>query len=68
MALWAVKLSAFDIQYCLRTTIKGQAIADFIAKFTNMVGQGQKSVQGGVSAQTDRPTNSQAEQVWYSIV
>ena len=68
MALWAVKLSEFDIQYRLRTTIKGQAIVDFIVKFTNMEGQGQKSVQDGVSTQTDRPTDSQAEQVWYSIV
>ena len=68
MVLWAIELSEFDVQYYPRMAIKWQVIADFIAKFTNMEGQGQKSVQGGVSAQTDRPTNSQAEQVWYSIV
>ena len=35
LALWAIELSEFDIQYRLRTTIKGQIIADFIAKFTH---------------------------------
>ena len=40
MALWAIELSEFDIQYHPRTTVKGQAIADFIAEFTNMEGQG----------------------------
>ena len=39
MALWAIELSEFDIQYCPRTAIKGQAIADFIAEFT--LGEGQ---------------------------
>ena len=34
MALWAIELSEFDIQYRPRTAIKGQAIADFIAEFT----------------------------------
>ena len=34
MALWAVELSKFDIQYYPRTTVKGQVVADFIAKFT----------------------------------
>ena len=34
MALWAIELSEFDIQYHPRTAIKGQAVADFIAKFT----------------------------------
>ena len=40
MVLWAIELSEFDIQYLPHTTIKGQAIVDFIAKFTNMEGQG----------------------------
>ena len=35
MALWAIGLSEFDIQYRPRTAIKGQVVADFIAKFTN---------------------------------
>ena len=40
MALWAIELSEFDVQYRLCTTIKGQAVVDFIVKFTNMEGQG----------------------------
>ena len=31
MALWAVELSEFDIQYHPQTVIKGQVVADFIA-------------------------------------
>ena len=34
MALWTIELSEFDIQYRPRMTIKGQAVADFIAEFT----------------------------------
>ena len=34
MALSTVELSEFDIQYRPRTAIKGQVVADFIAKFT----------------------------------
>ena len=35
LALWAIELSEFDIQYRLRTTIKGQVVADFIVEFTH---------------------------------
>ena len=35
LALWAIKLSEFDIQYCSQTAIKGQIVVDFIAKFTS---------------------------------
>ena len=35
MALWAIELSEFDIRYRLRTAIKGQVVADFIAEFTH---------------------------------
>ena len=35
MALWVIELSEFGVQYCPRTTIKGQVVADFIAEFTN---------------------------------
>ena len=34
LALWAIELSEFDIQYRPRTAIKGQVVADFIAEFT----------------------------------
>ena len=35
LALWAIELSKFDIQYRPRTTIKGQVVVDFIAEFTH---------------------------------
>ena len=34
MALWALELSEFDIQYRSRKVVKGQVVADFIAEFT----------------------------------
>ena len=34
LALWAIELSEFDIQYRPRTAIKGHIVADFIAEFT----------------------------------
>ena len=40
MALWSIELSEFDIQYRPRMAIKGQVIANFIAEFTLMEGQG----------------------------
>ena len=35
LALLAIELSEFDIQYHPRTAIKGQVVADFIAEFTH---------------------------------
>ena len=35
MIQWAIKLSQFDIEYHPRTTIKVQALVDFIAEFTS---------------------------------
>ncbi|KAK9073810.1 hypothetical protein SSX86_006404 [Deinandra increscens subsp. villosa] len=35
LAKWAVKLSAYDIQYEPRTAIKSQALADFVADFSS---------------------------------
>ena len=32
---WAIELSEFDVKYQLRTAIKAQALADFIAEFTS---------------------------------
>ena len=34
MALWAIELSEFDVQYRPRTVVKGQIVADFIAEYT----------------------------------
>ena len=42
ITLWAIELSEFDIQYRPRTTIKGQMVANFITKFTNVEDQGAK--------------------------
>ena len=38
MALWVVELSEFDIQYQLRTALKGQVVVDFITEFTLVEG------------------------------
>ena len=35
LALWAIELSEFDIQYCPQTAIKGQIVTNFIAEFTS---------------------------------
>ena len=35
LALWAIELSKFDVQYHPRTAIKGQVVANFIAEFIN---------------------------------
>ena len=34
MALWAIELSEFDVQYRPRTAVKRQIVADFIAEYT----------------------------------
>jgi hypothetical protein len=33
---WAVELGEFDLEFCPRTTIKAQVLADFIAEFSNL--------------------------------
>ena len=35
LALWAIELNEYNIQFRLRIAIKGQVIADFIAEFTH---------------------------------
>ena len=42
MALWAIELSEFDVQYHSRTAIKGQVVADFIAEYTQSEDKGAK--------------------------
>ena len=44
MALWAIELGEFDIQYRPCTTIKGQVVADFIVEFTLMESQGAEEI------------------------
>ena len=59
MALWAVELSEFDIQYRLRTAVKGQVVADFIAEFT--LGDGQVAEEKRQwDIYTDRSSNRRA--------
>ena len=56
LALWAIEMSEFDIQYCPRTAIKGQVIADFIAEFTHDTDKGaEESPQWSVH--TDESSN-----------
>ena len=59
IALWAAELSEFDIQYCPRTAIKGQVVADFIAEFTLMEGQGAEEIPEW-SIHIDGSSNKQA--------
>ena len=59
MALWVVKLSELDIQYCPRTAIKGQLVVDFIVEFTLMEGQGVEEIPQW-SIHTDESSNKQA--------
>ena len=40
MALWAIELSEFDVQYRPRTAIKGQIVANFMAEYTQLEDKG----------------------------
>ena len=53
LALWAIELSEFDIQYRPRTAIKGQVVTDFIAEFTHDEERGQKNIVTGVCTWMD---------------
>ena len=59
LALWAIELSEFDIQYCSRTAIKGQVIANFITEFTHDKDKGAKESPQW-SMHTDGSSNRQA--------
>ena len=59
MALWAIELNEFDIQYCLRTAVKGQIVADFIAEYTQSEGKGAERL-GQWSIHTDGLSNQHA--------
>ena len=57
MALWAIELSEFDIQYCPRTATKGQAVAGFVAEYTQSEGRGQMASNNGSSTLTGPQTD-----------
>ena len=59
MALWAIELSKFNIQYRPRTAIKGKVVVDFIAEFTLKEGQGAKKTPQW-NIYTDGSSNRQA--------
>ena len=40
MALWAIKLSEFDVQYRPRTAVKGKIVANFIVEYTQSEDKG----------------------------
>ena len=40
IALWAIELSEFDVQYRPRTAVKGQIVADFITEYTQSKDKG----------------------------
>ncbi|XP_050258946.1 uncharacterized protein LOC126703935 [Quercus robur] len=62
LALWAIELSEFDIQYRPRTAIKGQIVSDFIVEFTSDEGKGAKEFPQW-SIHTDGSSNRQARGV-----
>jgi hypothetical protein len=37
---WAVELREFDVEFISRSAIKGQVLADFMAKFTSITKEG----------------------------
>ena len=59
MALWAIELSEFDIQYRPRTAVKGQIVADVIAEYTQLEGKGAEGHKQW-SNHTDESSNQHA--------
>ena len=56
IALWAIELNEFDIQYYPRTVVKGQIVVDFIAEYTQPEGKGAEGL-GQWSIHTDGSSN-----------
>ena len=63
LALWAIELSKFDIQYHLRTAVKGQVVTDFIIEFTNRKTRRQMSALDRSYIQMNRLIDRLVEQV-----
>ena len=59
MALWAIELSEFDVQYHARTAIKGQIVVDFITEYTQSEDKGVKG-QRLWSIHTDGSSNQRS--------
>ena len=59
MALWAIEISEFDVQYSLRIAVKEQIMADFIAEYTQSKGKGAEGL-GLWSIHTDGSSNQPA--------
>ena len=62
MALWAIELSEFNVQYRPRTVVKGQIVADFIAEYTQSEDKGAKG-QRLWSIHTDGSSNQRSRGV-----
>ena len=60
MALWAIELSEFDVQYRPRTAVKGQIVADFIAEYTQSEDKGAEGHRLW-SIHTDGSSNQRSE-------
>ena len=56
MALWAIELNEFDVQYRPRTAVKGKIVADFIDEYTQSEGKGAEGL-GLWSIHTDGSSN-----------
>ena len=59
MALWVIELSKFNIQYRLRTAIKVQVVADFIAEYIQLEGKRTEGLRQW-SIHTDGSSNRHA--------
>ena len=59
MALWAIELNEFDVQYRPRTAVKRQIVADFIAEYTQSKDSGAKG-QKIWSIHTDGSSNQRS--------
>jgi len=44
IAKWETMLGAYDVRYMPRTTIKGQVLADFVAKFIESISDDRKGI------------------------
>ena len=60
MALWAIELSEFDVQYHPRAAIKGQIVVDFITEYTQSEDKGVKG-QRLWSIHTDGSSNQRSK-------